>query len=313
MNLAKYSPAELILASRTKSKLEAVVKTIRESGASVQPKIVLLDLASQQSVRNAATVVSGLVNHIDILVNNAAIVTSDLRHTDEGIELQFGTGHIGHFLFTTLLLPLFKKVAASSSVQKGATRIINISSMGHRLSPVRFHDYNFEGREISTEEQPPKDTPKKFLPTSDEPYKTFAAYGQAKTANILFSIGLNDKFAAEGIKSYAVHPGGELSLSFSKNLMIMLTNAAIWTDLSRNLNTEDYKFIEGIAEFVTHDQGTSTMLVAALDPALNEHEGSAYMSDCQITDAAPHAQDVEVARRLWKLSEDLTSDHRSRI
>lgn len=213
--IAKHSPANLILASRTKSKLEKVVGQIKASGTSVTLKFVVLDLSSQSSICESAAEISKLVDHIDILINNAAIVTSDLRHTTEGIETQFGTGHIGHFLLTNLLFPLLQAAAARSP--PGATRIINVSSAGHRISPIRFHDYNFEGKQVPESERPPPSVPDKFLPKPGNPYHGFVAYGQSKTANILFAISLTEMFGNQGIKGFAVHPG---CASLSPNVLV---------------------------------------------------------------------------------------------
>ena len=129
-----------------------------------------------------------------------------LKHefTAEGIEAQFGANHIGHFLFTNLLMPqLF--VAAQSNAP-GVTRVVNLTSLGHRLSPIRFHDYNFEGKEIPQEEQHRPLSPA-LAGGQKGAYNGYVSYGQAKTANILFSVELNKLLKEKGIISYAVHPG----------------------------------------------------------------------------------------------------------
>lgn len=205
--LASHSPASLILASRTESKLEAVANAVREINPRCVVKIVVLDLSSQKSIRTAAAEISNLVDHIDLLINNAAVMTPHHKRTAEGIELQFGTGHIGHFLLTTELLPLLTK--AAKSAPSGAVRVVNVTSQGHRLSPVRFHDYNFEGKDVPDEEKPPSWVPEHFQTKPGKTYSGFLAYGQVKTANILFSLGLTERFEKEGVRSFAVHPGCE--------------------------------------------------------------------------------------------------------
>jgi NAD(P)-dependent dehydrogenase (short-subunit alcohol dehydrogenase family) len=113
----------------------------------------MLDLASQASVRQAATHVSVLTDKIDVLINCAGINVKTRRLSPEGIELQFATNHAGHFLLTVVLLPLIEH-AAESGVP-GATRIVNVSSAGHAISPMRFSDFNFEpGRLVSPDELP---------------------------------------------------------------------------------------------------------------------------------------------------------------
>lgn len=203
--IAQHAPAHLILASRTKSKLEQVTNIIQKSAPNLRISIVVLDLSSQTSIKTAAEEILRLTDQIDILTNNAGVMDPELHHTSEGIELQFGTNHIGHFLLTNLLLPRLATAATHST--PGTTRIINVSSQGHRLSPVRFHDYNFEGNPIPDEEAPPAGLPEAFLPRSGRIYSGFLAYGQCKTANILFSLALTERLEEQGIRSYAVHPG----------------------------------------------------------------------------------------------------------
>lgn len=284
--VASQSPNLLILASRTQSKLDEVARKINEAYPGVNVKSVQLDLASQDAIRKAASDVSRLTDRLDILINNAGIMTPTLQHTAEGIEAQFGSNHIGHFLFTNLLMP--QLITASKSNNAGSTRVVNLTSLGHRLSPVRFHDYNFEGKEIPEEEKyPGGKLPPMFEGKEGSPYNGYIAYGQGKTANILFSVSLTSQLKNQGIVSYAVHPG------------------SIWTGLSRDLDAEGEAAIRKTAPFwKNHDQGAATTLVAAFDPALNTPEG-VLLHDCQLFDAAPYASDPKLADRLWALSEKL--------
>jgi NAD(P)-dependent dehydrogenase (short-subunit alcohol dehydrogenase family) len=134
-------------------------------------------------------------------------VPSDLRETAEGIELQFGTNHIGHFLFTSLLTPLLQ--ASTRKSAPGSTKVVNVTSAGYRLSPIRFHDYNFTGQPIPPEEEPLAGLPEHMKPDpkAGRPYYVFTAYGQSKTANILHAVSLNERLGGEGIQAFAVHPG----------------------------------------------------------------------------------------------------------
>ena len=203
--VAKYSPRNLILASRTPSKLESVAKLVKET-SDFDASIVELDLSSQASIRKAVSEVTSLVSHIDILINNAAVVSSDRRETKDGLELTFGTNHIGHWLWTSLLTPLLLPRDGKSS---SGARVVNVTSLGYRLSPIRFHDYNFEGKPVPPEEQPPEGLPPHMKPNMAEnrPYQGFCAYGQSKTANILHCVSLNERYNNKGIRAFAVHPG----------------------------------------------------------------------------------------------------------
>ena len=211
LSIASQNPKLVILASRTKFKLEQVIKNVQDAYPDVALKIVLLDLMSQESVRAAAKEVSQLTDRLDLIINNAGIMTPTRQTTKEGIEGQFGANHIGHFLLTNLLMS--QLLASVSSSKESATRVINLTSLGHRLSPVRFSDYNLEK---SNEEVPEAERhaplPPAFSKTASDGYNGYVAYGQAKTANILFSVGINENFGEKGVKSYAVHPGCEYSL-----------------------------------------------------------------------------------------------------
>lgn len=158
---------------------------------------------SQDSIRRVAEEVKRLTDRLDVLINNAGMMTLEKKMTEEGIESQFGCNHVGHFLFTNLLVPLLLPAS-------GKSRVVNLTSLGHRLSPVRFHDYNFEGKEIPEEEKPRKDLPEMFQVKEGKTYNGWLAYGQAKSANILFSVGLNERLKNKRIVGYAVHPGCEL-------------------------------------------------------------------------------------------------------
>ncbi|KAE8441056.1 hypothetical protein EG329_005918 [Mollisiaceae sp. DMI_Dod_QoI] len=286
--ISSHEPALLILASRTASKIEEVVSKIKAT-TSTTPKYVLVDLSSQSSIRAAAKEISSLTPKLDIIINNAALNVPTYTATAEGIETHFGTNHIGLFLLTNLLLPLVLSSASSNS--PGSTRIVNLTSAGHRLSPIRFSDYNFQKiyTELPEEEQPPKGLPPQLL-SDKEPYNPYIAYGQSKTANILFSVSLNEGLGAKGVGSFAVHPG------------------SIWTGLARNLDDEGQKLIKATGKvWKTGDQGAAGTLVAAFDPALNEPNG-VYMADCQYAEAAPFAIDPKMAEKLWSLSEELVGE-----
>ncbi|KAL1977282.1 hypothetical protein VTN31DRAFT_141 [Thermomyces dupontii] len=286
--IAAHNPAKLILASRTLEKLRQVADEISKKSpqASSAVELVTLDLASQQSVQAAANRIAELVDSIDILINNAGIMVLSPEKTAEGIELQFGTNHIGHFLFTNLLIDKLKKAAGSRP--PGNTRIINVSSAGHRLSPIRFHDYNIEGKDVPDEEQPPPEMLKVYGKV--EKYNGWIAYGQSKTANILFSVYLNQKLAPAGVVSYAVHPG------------------SIWTNLNRNLDEEGNNILAKTGKYwKTNDEGAAPMLIAAFDPKLDAtpQPSGAYLHECQVAQPAPWASDVNAAERLAQLSEEL--------
>jgi len=160
---------------------------------------------SQDSIRAAAKEIGTLTDRLDLVINNAGVMTQTRTSTKEGIEGQFGANHIGHFLLTNLLAP--QLLAAAEKSTPGATRVVNLTSLGHRISPVRFSDWNITGKDIPDEEKNPGPLPPLFTENALDGYNGWVAYGQAKTANILFSMGLNERVGGKGVVSLAVHPG----------------------------------------------------------------------------------------------------------
>ena len=188
--VAKHAPALLILAGRSPSKVQATADKIKAhpDSANTSVRILILNLSSQKQIRDAAKeVLAYKESHIDVLVNSAGTMAGPYRTTEEGIENQFGANHIGHFLFTNLIMP---KILASK-----APRVVSVASDGHRFSGVRFEDPSFEGGKV---------------------YDQWDAYGQSKTANILFAYALAQKLGPRGLKAYSLHPGQTLGTSLAE-------------------------------------------------------------------------------------------------
>lgn len=135
--VAAASPATLILAGRNTAKVQQTADAITAASPSVHIKTLELDLGSFKNVRNAAETVNEWedVPHIDVLVNNAGIMAVPFSLTEDGFESQFGTNHLGPFLFTNLIMG---KVLAAAE-----PRVVTVSSDGHRLGHIRWSDYNF--------------------------------------------------------------------------------------------------------------------------------------------------------------------------
>lgn len=134
-----HQPRLLILAGRSIHKLQATEADVRAASTSVNTRLLHLDLSSQEQIRKAATEVNGYKEPIDVLYNNAGIMAAPYATTKDGLESQFGTNHIGHFLFTNLIMP---RILAAG---KGA-RIVNVSSWGHNMERMRWDDYGFQVR-----------------------------------------------------------------------------------------------------------------------------------------------------------------------
>jgi len=270
--IAAHQPKLLILAGRDTTKTQQTADAISKANPGVKTRNLKLDLSDLKQVWEAATEVLGYEEDIDVLVNNAAVMACPYATTKEGLEMQFGTGHVGHFLFTNAIL---EKVLAA----KG--RVVNVSSDGHRLSPIRWNDWGFEG---------------------GKSYDKWRAYGQTKTANMLFSVSLAKKYGSKGLTASSLHPG------------------AIPTNLGRHMDPEDLagliKLDKELGNYEgewtdfpwkTLSQGTATHVFAAFDPNIAEHNG-AYCIDVRLGkpgEIRNKATDPEDAERLWKMSNEI--------
>ncbi len=263
--------AEVILPVRNLAKGSGVAAGIRSSTGNKAISVMELDLSDFSSIRKFAADFSALERPLHILVNNAAIMACPLTRTAQGHEAQFATNHLGHFLLTNLLIPALEKGAPS--------RIVSLSSIGHRLSPIIFDDIHFEQRE----------------------YDKWKAYGQAKTANSLFAVELNRRFSSSGISANAVHPGGIMT-GLQQHLTMEEMTASGWFDKDGNPHPV----------FKTIEQGASTSAWAATAREL-EGNGGKYLEDCNEAEAGspenrmsgvlPHALDAVAAAQLWSVSE----------
>jgi NAD(P)-dependent dehydrogenase (short-subunit alcohol dehydrogenase family) len=261
--------ANVVLAARNRDRTEEVEASIRANLSGADVEFGLLDLTSLDSVRVFAAWYLSRHEELHLLVNNAGVMYTPFGRTAEGFELQFGTNHVGHFLLTCLLVPALLAGAPS--------RVVNLSSGGHVGSDIVWDDPNFERRG----------------------YDKFAAYGQSKTANILFSVELERRLGDRGVHAYAVHPG------------------MIATELGRYMTRDDMAALMerakrgpagGMPKRKSIEQGAATTVWASVAPEL-ETQGGTYLADCGVSDEhAPWARDPESATRLWELSESLVGE-----
>jgi NAD(P)-dependent dehydrogenase (short-subunit alcohol dehydrogenase family) len=303
--LASQSPYCLILCARSGVKLEECVDSLRLEYPHVDYRPLVIDLSSQASVRKAAQEVLSWkdVPSIDIVINNAAIMNVQERIlSEEGIELHLATNHVGHFLFTNLIMP--KILISSSSPGSGAARIVNVSSMAVTVSALRASDLTWEK---PTAELPEKEKPNIALMKltglkvdENMSYIPMAAYAHSKTASVLYSVALNEMlYEKYGVLSITLHPG-EIKTELQRH------TDPVWLK-----QTEEWKKKLNMG-WRTLEQGPSTILVAALDPKLSRPNDEGYgqfLSDCQITTKLPpYVFDKKEAYKLWNLTEDLVKD-----
>ncbi|HWX97443.1 MAG TPA: SDR family NAD(P)-dependent oxidoreductase [Solirubrobacteraceae bacterium] len=261
--------AEVTLAVRDTSAGDRTASEIVASTGNTAIQVGRLDLADRASIAAFAASWSGPLH---LLINNAGVMAlPDLQLTPEGWELQFATNHLGHF---ALALGVRDALAAA-----GDARIVSLSSRGHLRSPVVFEDVNFTSR----------------------PYDPWLAYGQSKTANILFAVEATRRWGGDGIAANAVHPGAIAETNLSRHM-----DPAVLADLRAS----------GALKFKTIEQGASTSVLVASSPQL-EGVGARYFEDCNeaavvdpetsevgLAGVAAYALDAENAARLWEVSLD---------
>ena len=265
--------AEVTLAVRNAAAGERAAEDIIATTGNKQVLVAPLDLADQASVASFAAAWDGPLH---LLVNNAGVMASPEMRTPEGWEMQFATNHLGHFALATRL---HRALAAA-----GGARIVSVSSSAHLRSPVVFSDIHFRQRA----------------------YEPWAAYGQSKTANVLFAVEATRRWAADGVAANALMPG------------------AIRTSLQRYVTDADLDRLRaqmGATEVTwkTPEQGAATSVLVATSPLL-EGIGGRYFEDCNeagLTQpgtrrgVAAYALDPDAAAQMWQVSVDTVSYARS--
>ena len=275
--------AEVIVAARDAAKTDAALRTIREQVPGAKVSGADLDLASLASIRACAARLLKQIDRLDLLINNAGVMACPLARTADGFELQFGTNHLGHFLFTGLLVPLL--VAGAPS------RIVNLSSDGHMLSDVHWDDPNFESHD----------------------YEKWSSYGQSKTANVLFSVELERRLGAKGVHAWAVHPG-MIMTDLGRHLTT--EDVAMLQSMSKpRADKAEKKDAPAGGEsrgampgFKTIPQGAATSVWAATAPQLEGRGGGYHADITEATKPKAWALDPAAAQRLWAMSEKMVGE-----
>jgi NAD(P)-dependent dehydrogenase (short-subunit alcohol dehydrogenase family) len=241
-------------------------------------ELIELDLASLASVRACADGLNAAGKPFDVVIANAGVMATPQGKTADGFETQFGTNHLGHFV-------LVNRIAAL--LQPGS-RLVNLSSAGHRFSDVDLDDPNFE----------------------HTPYAEFVAYGRSKTANILFAVEFDRRHKGEGVRATAVHPGGiqtELARYMKPEVI-----AAMMKSISENQPAGAAPF-----SFKTIPQGAATSVWAGVKASADE-VGGKYCEDCHVAEIVasaevrdgvkPYALDPDRAKALWAKSEAMVGE-----
>lgn len=235
-----------------------------------------LDLGELDSVRAFARRFLDTGRGIDILINSAGIMACPETRVGPGWEAQFATNHLGHFA-------LVNHLWSALSVGPGA-RVVAVSSRGHHRSGMRWDDVQFE-----------------------HGYDKWTAYGQAKTANMLFAVHLDALARDRGVRAFGLHPGGIMT-PLQRHLTTEEMVDAGWID-------EDGNPVSTVITFKSPEQGAATQVWAATSPSL-DGLGGVYLEDCEVAEPAvegeefrgvrDYAIDPAQAARLWALSAELT-------
>jgi len=266
---------------KAKRATSEVSKAAAETGANFE--LIELDLASLKSVCATADRLVADGRLFDVIIANAGVMATPFGKTEDGFETQFGTNHLGHFVFVNRIVKLIKD----------GGRVVNLSSSGHRFSNVDLKDINFE----------------------TTPYEPFVAYGRSKTANILFAVEFDRRHGDRGVRATAVHPGGIMT-----ELGRYMDPGSL-EQMVKQINEQAAAAGKGPFEFKTVPQGAATSVWAAV-VAPAEEVGGRYCENCHVSDVvaddAPlgmldegvrgYALDPENAKALWKKSEELVGE-----
>ena len=243
-----------------------------------QIEVEALDLTEAASVAAfaARVVVSG--DSIDMLINSAGIMAAPLSRDSDGHEGQFATNHLGHFRLTLGLWPALRRA--------GQARVVSVSSRGHQIAGMDFDDVDFTTR----------------------PYDKWVAYGQSKTANALFAMGLDARGQQAGIRAFSLHPGQVLT-GLARHL-----SAAEIAGFDSN-DSQGQPRVDPANGLKTVEQAAATSVWCATSPML-AGRGGVYCEDSDIAEintaeagrkgVAPWAADADFAERLWTMSEAMT-------
>ena len=258
--------ARVVLAVRNLERGKQAVARITAATPGAEVELQELDLTSLESVRAAAARLRSGHDRIDLLINNAGVMYTPRSTTKDGFELQFGTNHLGHFAFTGLLLDRLLPVAS---------RVVTVSSIGHRIrAAIHFDDLQWERR-----------------------YSRVGAYGQSKLANLLFTYELQRRLAPHGTTiAVAAHPGG--------------SNTELMRNLPRPIAAASSLLVEPLMQGA--DLGALPTLRAATDPGVlgGQYFGPDGFQEIRgypkVVASSAQSHDVELQRRLWAVSEELT-------
>ena len=277
--------ANVVGAARDLNKAETATAQVRKEAAANGGSfdLIALDLGDLKSVRDCSDKLLEKGEPFDVVIANAGVMATPFTYTKDGFEMQFGTNHLGHFVFVNRI----------ASLIRAGGRLINLSSAGHRYSNVDLQDPNFERTE----------------------YEPFVAYGRSKTANILFAVAFDNRHRERGVRAAAVHPGG------IRTELSRYTDPGRLETMIAQINKQ--LAAEGKAPFQlkTVPQGAATSVWAGVVAPADEI-GGRYCENCHVGNVVPddvtitvasegvraYALDPTNAEALWKKSEEMVGE-----
>jgi len=277
--------AHVVGAARDLSKAEQATAQVKKDAAANGGsfELIALDLGSLKSVRAAADALVAKGQPFDVIIANAGVMGTPFSQTLDGFEMQFGTNHLGHFVFVNRIAPLIRK----------GGRLVNLSSAGHRYSNVDLDDPNFERI----------------------PYEPFVSYGRSKTANILFAVAFDNRHKAQGVRAAAVHPG-VIKTELARNV-----DPAELQKLIDQITQQKAEAGETPFQWKTIPQGAATSVWSGVVASADEI-GGRYCENCHVGQIVPdnvnisgvsegvraYALDPKNAEALWKKSEEMVGE-----
>jgi NAD(P)-dependent dehydrogenase (short-subunit alcohol dehydrogenase family) len=270
--------ALIVGAARDLAKARAATEHIRAQSSGGGMELVQLDLASLANIRACADALLAAGKPFDLVIANAGVMACPKGTTADGFETQFGTNHLGHFV-------LVNRIA---SLLKPGSRLVNLSSAGHRFADVDLDDPNFERTR----------------------YTEFGAYGRSKTANALFAVEFDRRHKERGVRATAVHPGG-----IQTELGRYMT-PAVRESLIASINAGQPPGVPAF-KWKSIPQGAATSVWAGVVAAA-EQVGGRYCEDCHVAEIVdseglrggvrPYALDPPRAKALWAKSEEMVGE-----
>ncbi|KAI8799458.1 hypothetical protein BJ742DRAFT_845926 [Cladochytrium replicatum] len=272
--------AKVYLAARNPSRAQAALDEIKKELPHAKVEFMQLDLGDLKQVKEAANKFVASGEPLHILVNNAGIMMNPYELTKDGIENQFGTNHIGHFAFTTTLLPVIERSAPS--------RIVNVSSHGHNYAPsagVLFDKINDESA-----------------------LNPVQRYGQSKLSNILFTKSLADRFEGKQVWVNVIHPGVVDTELARGPIALIEKSQNFGARILRALQTPLLAFSRSL--MLTPQQGALTQLYAAASPEIEtqNYRGQYFVPFGKVGKLSKPAENKELREKLWEFSEKLVAE-----